>query len=230
MPPALDPLHDFTAKLRQPALHGRVVEYVAWRRAVAAAKTAGGAAPPAPDRAPLSINLDLTTACNYACDHCIDWDLLNSGVSFEFDALLRSLSEMAARGLKSVILIGGGEPTVHPRFCDVVRHLKGLGLFDESGHGSSPWICTSAPDSRSYGDEFWPRVRRVRQRWGGTGQSRLQIRSRRLAVARWIRGSTWPGRSSAGDQANVPDAKTSDPDGARYRDVSWWRGARSLSR
>jgi hypothetical protein len=124
----LDPLHDFAAKLRQPALLGRVVDYVAWRRAVLAARAAGGAEPPMPDWAPLSVNLDLTTACNYACDHCIDWDLLNSGVSFDEARLLASLSEMAARGLRSVILIGGGEPTVHPRFPDVVRRLKDLSL------------------------------------------------------------------------------------------------------
>jgi hypothetical protein len=125
---ALDPLHDFAAKLRQPALLGRVVDYVAWRRAALAARAAGGAEPPMPDWAPLSINLDLTTACNYACDHCIDWDLLNSGVSFDDARLRASLAEMASKGLKSVILIGGGEPTVHPRFAATVRHLKDLGL------------------------------------------------------------------------------------------------------
>jgi hypothetical protein len=53
--------------------------------------------------------------------------------------------------------------------------------------------------------------------------------SRRLAVARWTRGSTWPGRSSAGDQARVPEANTQAPEGARYRDVSWWRATPSLS-
>jgi hypothetical protein len=38
------------------------------------------------------------------------------------------LTELAARGLKSVILIGGGEPTVHPGFAATVRHAKSLGL------------------------------------------------------------------------------------------------------
>lgn len=32
-------------------------------------------------------------------------------------------------------------------------------------------------------------------------------------MARWTRGVTWPGRSRAGDQANVPDAKTQAPTG-----------------
>jgi hypothetical protein len=81
-----------------------------------------------PDWAPLSINLDLTTACNYACDHCVDWDILNSGVNHDDRALRDSLRTMAERGLKSVILIGGGEPTVYPGFSGMVRHLKSLGL------------------------------------------------------------------------------------------------------
>src|SRR5262245_48617136 len=81
-----------------------------------------------PDWSPISINLDLTTACNYACDHCIDLEILNSGIAYEEQALRASLKEMAARGLKSVILIGGGEPTIYPGFVGFTRYLKDLGL------------------------------------------------------------------------------------------------------
>lgn len=77
---------------------------------------------------PLSINLDLTTACNYACDHCIDWDILNSNVRHADEELRGSMRTMAARGLRSVILIGGGEPTLYPGFPDFVRFSKELGL------------------------------------------------------------------------------------------------------
>ena len=34
---ATDPVHDFTGKLRQPALYGRVLDYVAWQRSARAA-------------------------------------------------------------------------------------------------------------------------------------------------------------------------------------------------
>ena len=122
----LAPTHDFSAKLRQPALLSRVVDYVGWQRRVRAAKASGEAAPEMPDWAPLSINLDLTTACNYRCDHCIDWDILNSPIKYEFDKLKRSLTDMRERGLRSVILIGGGEPTIHPGFEEIVHHLKDL--------------------------------------------------------------------------------------------------------
>src|SRR5262245_29623668 len=124
----LEPVHDFGAKLRQPALVGHVERYVAWRKAVRLAREAGAPPPPMPPIAPLSINLDLTTACNYACEHCVDWDILNLGISHDEARLRASMERMAAAGLRSVILIGGGEPTIHPRFVPFVGFLKDLGL------------------------------------------------------------------------------------------------------
>jgi len=119
------PVHDFAAKLRQPGLREAVLRYLEWRRAVRAARAAGEPAPPWPaELGPLSINLDLTTACNYACDHCIDWESLNSPVRHQEAALRAALRAMADRGLRSVILIGGGEPTLYPGFAGMVAFLK----------------------------------------------------------------------------------------------------------
>ncbi len=118
-------IHDFSGKLRQPSVLPTVQAYVNWRRAVRKAREAGEPDPELPpEQAPISINLDLTTACNYRCDHCIDWDILNSPNKHDEEDLKASLAQMAARGMKSVILIGGGEPTVHPRFTEFVRFLK----------------------------------------------------------------------------------------------------------
>jgi hypothetical protein len=125
---SVEQVHDFARKLQQPSLWPKVVDYVEWQRAQRAAKAAGKPAPDLPDLSPLSINLDLTTACNYACDHCIDWDILNSKVRHEDQELRDSLQRMAERGLKSVILIGGGEPTLYPGFAGIVEFLKQLGL------------------------------------------------------------------------------------------------------
>ncbi len=124
----LEQVHDFAQKLQQPSLWPKVVDYVRWQRAARAAQAAGQPAPVLPDLAPLSINLDLTTACNYACDHCIDWDILNSKVRHEDQELRDSIARMAERGLRSVILIGGGEPTLYPGFASMVEFLKGLRL------------------------------------------------------------------------------------------------------
>ena len=117
-------IHDFAAKLRTPAVAPILERYGAWRRAVRAARAEGREEPEAPEMAPVSINLDLTLACNYACTHCIDWDILNTGPRMEEENLRESLTLMAQRGLKSVILIGGGEPTLYPGFAEFVRFAK----------------------------------------------------------------------------------------------------------
>ncbi len=126
----LSPIHDFAAKLRQPAVLQRLKDYVrwqaAWRKARAEGQPIENLLSSAPDQAPMSINLDITTACNYACDHCVDFDILNTGVRYDQQKLLDSLTHMVEHGLRSVIIIGGGEPTLDPGFEEVVRHLKTL--------------------------------------------------------------------------------------------------------
>jgi sulfatase maturation enzyme AslB (radical SAM superfamily) len=121
-------IHDFTAKLRQPSLREHLTAYVRWRKELARARAQGRPDPAPPDRAPISINLDLTTACNYRCDHCIDWDILNTKHRHDEETLRSSICTMVERGLRSVILIGGGEPTIYPGFSDFVRFLKDLEL------------------------------------------------------------------------------------------------------
>jgi wyosine [tRNA(Phe)-imidazoG37] synthetase (radical SAM superfamily) len=126
----ISPLHDFMTKLRQPELLERLKAYVrwqaAWRDGYARGVPFEEAVKSAPRHAPVSINLDVTTACNYRCDHCVDMDILNTGIRYDHDKLKDSLSVMAENGLKSVIVIGGGEPTTYPGFEDIIRHLKSL--------------------------------------------------------------------------------------------------------
>ncbi len=124
----MHPIHDFTAKLRQPSLSAHLEAYVGWRRELAGARLRGEPDPAPPDLAPVSINLDLTTACNFKCTHCVDWDMLNTRHKYQEQELRDSLRLMQERGLRSVILIGGGEPTLYPRFAPFVGFLKQLGL------------------------------------------------------------------------------------------------------
>ena len=124
----LSPIHDFMSKLLQPDVIETLKEYVRWQAAWREGQTQGVSFETAleniPDRAPLSINLDVTTACNYRCDHCVDMDILNTGIRYDHEKLKDSLSLLMDKGLKSVIIIGGGEPTAYPGFEDIVRHLK----------------------------------------------------------------------------------------------------------
>ena len=65
------PVHDFATKLLQPSLIPRLKEYVRWQTGLEKI----------PDRVPISINLDLTTGCNFACAHCVDLKILNQPIS-----------------------------------------------------------------------------------------------------------------------------------------------------
>lgn len=117
--------HDFGSKLMQPGVFEKLVSYVRWRREIRAVSN-GRQIPTMPEDVlwPISINLDPTTVCNYACGHCIDRKILNAKVSFSHEKLLLSLENLIKHGLRSVILIGGGEPTLYPRFVELVKFLK----------------------------------------------------------------------------------------------------------
>jgi molybdenum cofactor biosynthesis enzyme MoaA len=116
--------HDFGSKLRQASVVERLKEYVVWARRF----RAGGGTDGPPRFSPISINLDLTDACNFACRYCVDSELINSGKTLEIEDLRRTIDVLHSHGLLSVILIGGGEPTLHKDFGKVVRYLKGKGL------------------------------------------------------------------------------------------------------
>ena len=76
------------------------------------------------DYAPISVNLDVTTSCNYECPHCVDSDYLNLKDKLTSDEVIDSISSLKKAGTKSIILIGGGEPTISPFFVNIVQHIK----------------------------------------------------------------------------------------------------------
>ena len=127
----LSAIHDFAGKLLQPETIRPLKEYVKWQAKLRATpETSRDITDLAeiPDYAPISINLDITTSCNYACDHCVDMDILNKAIRYNHERLLNSIKLMAEKGLKSIIVIGGGEPTIYPKFGEAIRFMKSLGL------------------------------------------------------------------------------------------------------
>ena len=112
--------HDFSSKLRQSSVIIRLKEYFSWRRSFEASDTGDAF----PDYGPLSINLDLTTACNFRCPHCVDSKIINAGKILDTEDVKQSIDTLKSHGLMSVILLGGGEPTLHRDFEEIVRHLK----------------------------------------------------------------------------------------------------------
>ena len=116
--------HDFSSKLRQSSVIQRLKDYISWRRSFKSSDPSEAF----PDSGPLSINLDLTTACNFNCPHCVDSKIINAGKILNTDDVKQTIDTLKSHGLKSVILIGGGEPTLHRDFEKIVRHLKNRNL------------------------------------------------------------------------------------------------------
>jgi wyosine [tRNA(Phe)-imidazoG37] synthetase (radical SAM superfamily) len=116
--------HDFSAKLRQEATLPRLKDYIHWQRRCRTDSLERGL----PIFSPISINLDLTSACNFSCPFCVDSKLVNAGKSLTLTEAKRTVDTLSSHGLLSVILIGGGEPTLHRDFEEIVRYIQGKKL------------------------------------------------------------------------------------------------------
>jgi MoaA/NifB/PqqE/SkfB family radical SAM enzyme len=112
--------HDFNSKLRQDSVIRRLKEYIQWVRDLE--HNPSPIEPPI--HSPISINLDLTSACNYSCPFCVDSGLINAGKPFALEDIKKIIDTLSFHGLLSVILIGGGEPTLYPDFEAVVDCIR----------------------------------------------------------------------------------------------------------
>jgi len=112
--------HDFNSKLRQDATLQRLKDYIQWQRGCGIDTQDRGL----PIFSPTSINLDLTSACNFSCPFCVDSKLINAGKSLTLEEVKKTIHTLHSHGLLSVILIGGGEPTLHKDFGEILRYIK----------------------------------------------------------------------------------------------------------
>ena len=78
--------------------------------------------------APITIDMALTRACNYACHYCYamlqenDRKVINQKVIFDF------LEDAAEIGVKGVSFVSDGESTISPAFVDAVKRGHELGI------------------------------------------------------------------------------------------------------
>lgn len=71
---------------------------------------------------PLTADIFLTDFCNLSCSYCRYYHDTGSYMPFEkFKLYVRKLQQL---GVKGFILTGGGEPTIHPQFNDIISWLE----------------------------------------------------------------------------------------------------------
>lgn len=67
----------------------------------------------------------ITNACNNRCAFCLDRDMLDGSIR-SFEEIQADLETGIRRGATRAI-ISGGEPTIHPRFAEIVAAAAGMG-------------------------------------------------------------------------------------------------------
>ncbi len=78
---------------------------------------------------PISVEMSLTNRCNLKCVWCSDADLRDrQDGEMTQEILFDLLADLKAGGARGITIEGGGEPTLHRHFSDVVDRARDLGL------------------------------------------------------------------------------------------------------
>jgi MoaA/NifB/PqqE/SkfB family radical SAM enzyme len=75
---------------------------------------------------PISVELSLTDKCNQDCVWCSDKELRkrNKYSSLEKKVVFELLDDLSLHKTKGITIEGGGEPTLHPDFNEIVKYAK----------------------------------------------------------------------------------------------------------
>lgn len=79
------------------------------------------------DNTIISTHVSPTAKCNLKCEYCSVAKRQNRE-EIDLPVIQKYITDLMSRGLKAVILTGGGEPTLYAHFNELVRWLKDEGL------------------------------------------------------------------------------------------------------
>jgi organic radical activating enzyme len=94
----------------------------------------------------VSTHISPEGACNLKCPYCSVTYRKNSS-RIELDVIKDYVIKLKSRGLKAVILTGGGEPTMYKHFNELIRWLKEQNL--------SVALITNGTNARLVNDDVW---------------------------------------------------------------------------
>ncbi len=76
-----------------------------------------------------TLEIELTQVCNLSCFYCYA-ESSTKGKSLSFEKAREVLEQAKDYGIKQIVWLGG-EPTLNPRWADIVAYSKRLGLRNE---------------------------------------------------------------------------------------------------
>ncbi len=77
----------------------------------------------------LAIRLETNKTCNLQCRYCYAESIRGQERVQDYGKLLNVVSQAADLGVQSVVVIGGGEPTIHPMFRDLISFIHSRGII-----------------------------------------------------------------------------------------------------
>ena len=81
---------------------------------------------------PVHMIAGLANRCNHACIWCYAHDTIstryNDNNFAPAEMIVNTINEAAQLGLRSVTLVGTGEPTLHPEFIEIIKGIKSSGV------------------------------------------------------------------------------------------------------
>jgi radical SAM protein with 4Fe4S-binding SPASM domain len=87
---------------------------------------------------PITVEIDPTNVCNHRCKWCVSIES-HTGEVIDLPRFRTLIAELKSADVRSIVLKGGGEPTVHPHFIEMLDAVRESGL--EAGlitNGSMP--------------------------------------------------------------------------------------------
>lgn len=175
--------------------------------------------------APVTIEMDLSNRCVLGCMDCHfahthqrgPWASKPRTLPMAFDPDLgdladvslieRGLAEMAAAGVRAVVFSGGGEPTTHPQWLQIVEHARSCGLevgmYTLGGLLQPPaasalarlasWVVVSldAADAGSYAVEKGVTPERFEAACAGLA-SLARVKSAAIGASFLLQSANWP--------------------------------------
>ena len=84
----------------------------------------------------MSSYVQITTICNYKCPHCC-FSCTKKGEHMTFEVFKQAVEFVRDNG-DELLTIGGGEPTLHPQFWDII----GYGIVN-GFYGRNIWLATN---------------------------------------------------------------------------------------
>jgi MoaA/NifB/PqqE/SkfB family radical SAM enzyme len=100
--------------------------------------------------APITIDMALTRACNYACQFCYAMLQENDRQVITRDVIYRFLDDCAELGVKGISFVSDGESTISPVFADAVRRGSELGLSMAVGTNGLALTAARLPELLPY--------------------------------------------------------------------------------